>query len=140
MKTDSIHRVLCTLNGLLVDVVLDGHPDDPDHKELLRSIKERDIRYWIGKKTDFVEKYIRLMIADGDEMDLEIQRIDIPWIKDILPSLLQSVQYGLRISNKNAAATFPLFRPLEVHRQGNFKIHGLILSVITMKHMVQCFI
>ena len=122
---------------------IDKHPEDPDHHELLQSIKERGIRYWIGKKTDFVEKFINLMIDEGKEMDLEVKRIDIPWIKDLLPSLLQSIQYTLRLSNKTAAPS-SLFRPLEIHREGTFRIHvgidfgtdGSAFSVCTKTNMV----
>jgi len=115
-------RELCQEEKDELDRFPDKHPEDPDHVELLEGIKEQGIEYWIGKKTEFVEKYIRLMIADGKGMGLEVKRIDIPWIKDLLPSLLQSIQYAIRLSHKTATGP-SLFRPLEIRREGMFRIH-----------------
>merc|ERR1712176_729020 len=52
------------------------HKNDPDHKDLLKIIKDKGIQYCIGEKTSHLDKFINIMINDAKTINLKINRIE----------------------------------------------------------------
>ena len=107
------------------------HKLDPDHMDLLNEIKNKNIKYYIGEKTCHVDKFINLMISDGKKINLKINRIEVPTIKQLFPTLLKSIQYSIKLSSnqdinklkKNLSLSPKSNRLLQINKKSNFKVH-----------------
>eukprot|EP01083_Nonionella_stella_P021233 58884_1 len=107
---------------LKLDRFPDKHPQDPDHKDLLKAIKDKGIIYCIGEKTCHLDKWINIMMADAQQIDLKIHRMEIPSIKQLFGTVIRTIEYALRLSNSKPKRN-KHFRPLQMDKKGNFKVH-----------------
>ncbi|ETO09642.1 hypothetical protein RFI_27739 [Reticulomyxa filosa] len=101
-------------NRMYHDGAGDNHPDDTkrDHTVVLRALqKKRNLRYYIGKLNDSVNKMIRVFKKTGYEMNLIVEEHEMPDVKNLFESVVRSVTdaiNAIRVS-KNRALIFMFF-------------------------------
>ncbi|ETN98748.1 putative chaperone protein, partial [Reticulomyxa filosa] len=84
----------------------DNHPDDTkrDHNVVLRALqKKRNLRYYIGKLNDSLNKMIRVFKKTGYEMNLIVEEHEMPDVKNLFESVVRSVTdaiNAIRVSKK----------------------------------------